>query len=314
MSHLAVSPSVPLLLKKAIATGKVTDSETGELTGATSEIYPSYRVPLAIAYGDWKALRYKAGCQFVNQYVLEVECDDSEVVTKIDVRSNMQHAIPLIGQALLLQLETGNQHAVESILERMREEARTFHDFETLARVGRVYKDAADLKWEAEMKSNPADQPYGSRPPSQQMYLKSFEVYAEAYGLTQDWYVGINAATLALLTGKLELASQYAGEVAKACSDKIDHDKQNRYWLFATEGEAALILNSPDEALNYYQSAIGELTPGESGKANSSYLQAVRLWKHFGEAGETRVGPVLELFEKSGFGPFLKQDFLGRKT
>ena len=39
--------------------------------------------------GDWKALRYKAGCHFVNQYVLEVECENSEVVTDIGVRSNM---------------------------------------------------------------------------------------------------------------------------------------------------------------------------------------------------------------------------------
>jgi tetratricopeptide (TPR) repeat protein len=300
---LARSPQVPLSIKQAVSDGKNADA-----------IQPTYRVPLALAFTDWKEQQYADGCHFVDQWVLEVTRDKSNVVTKIDVRRQMQHAVPLIGHALLLHLEVGDQHAVESVLEQMRAEARTFHDFETLARVGRVYKDAADRRWEAEMNADrTASQPRGRRPPSQQMYDKSLEVYAEAYELTRDWYVGINAATLALLTGKLELASRYAGEVALTCADKVDHDTKNRYWLFATEGEAALILGSMADALNYYQSAIDELTPGQSGMANSSYLQAVRLWKHFGTDGEKRVGSVLELFENSHFGHSLKPGFLGRK-
>lgn len=301
---LARSTKVRQEIKSAIAAGDRSVS-----------LQPSYRVPLAFAYADWKHPDYKAGCQFVDERVLNVTRSDANVATKIMVRDEMQHAIPLIGQALLLHLEVGDQHAVESVLERMRMEARTFHDFETLARVGRVYKDAADRKWEAEMLTDrTGSRTKSSRLPSTQMYDKSFEVYSEAYELTRDWYVGINAATLALLTGKLELAEQYASEVAATCKDKVKHDTKNRYWLFATEGEAALILNQLPDAMNFYQSAIESLSPGQSGMANSSYLQAIRLWKQFGAEGETRVGPVLELFETSDFGAFLKKGFLGRGT
>jgi hypothetical protein len=156
------------------------------------------------------------------------------------------------------------------------------------------------------------DQPQHGRRPSLQMYDKAFDVYAEAYLLTNDWYVGINAATLALLSGRQELAEQYARDVAATCSIKLDHDTKNRYWLFATEGEAALILDDTSSAVAYYGSALNQLTPSQSGMANSSYQQMVRLWKHFAADGDERVGPVLQMFEQSDFRDFLNHGFLGR--
>ena len=122
--------------------------------------------------------------------------------------------------------------------------------------------------------------------------------------------MGINAATLALLTGKQELAQQHAREVAAVCSGKLDHDKKDRYWLFATEGEAAIILD--ESSLNFYQSALGELSPGQWGMADSSYRQAIRLWRFFGADGDRRVGEVLKLFETSDAQDFLTRGFLGR--
>lgn len=304
---LARSPRVPSEIKQAIAA-----------QSNPTDRAPSYRVPLARCYADWKEQQVDRGCQYVDEVVLEVHRNADNRVTKIAVRPQMQHAIPLVGQALLLHLEQGHLHAVEAVLERMRTEARTFHDFETLARVGRVYKDAADRKWLEDLNAEPdaakpdAAKTDGVRPAWLQMYDKSFEVYAEAYELTGDWYVGINAATLALLTGRLAEATRYAERVAETCEDKVKHDSKNRYWLFATEGEAAILLNRVPNAVSFYRSAIDALSPGQAGMANSSYQQAVRLWKHFGAEGDQRVGRVLELFESSAFAPYLKRGFLGR--
>ena len=292
--------STPKLLKSAIESGSQPNAN-----------YPSYRVPLALCYRDWKQKEYRKGCQFVEELVLTLKCGDRDVVTQIEIRPSIQHAVPLIGQALLLELEAGHLHAVELILETMRDEARTFHDYETLARIGRLYKDAADRKSEAESPVTVGEEvPLITRATSLQMYDKSFEVYSEAYLLTKDWYVGINAATLAMLTGKQEVAKQYAREVAATCSAKLDHEKKDRYWLFATEGEAALLLDEP--ATDFYQSAISELSPGQWGMADSSYRQAIRLWRLFGCDGNRRVGPVLDLFESSDARHFLTRGFLGR--
>ncbi len=298
---LARMPSVSGLLKRAIDAGTCTAD------------CPSYRVPLALCHTDWINKRNAQRTQLIEELVLDFKRDEENVLTHITVKEEVQHAIPLISQALLMELDAGHLHAVEPILEMMREEARTFHDFETLARVGRLYKDAADRKWESELHAgSDATSPRRMRLPSLQMYDKSFEVYAEAYLHTKNWYVGINAATLALLTGQQDLAEQYAREVAETCAAKLNHNKKERYWFFATEGEAALILNEP--AVSFYESALNELSPGQSASADSSYRQAVRLWKFFADDGERRVGPVLALFESSGFRPFLKRDFLGRRA
>ena len=299
---LARMPSMSQMLRDATDLGFQQDGS-----------YPSYRVPLALSFREWQAKRIEQGCKLVESKVIELVKNTQGSLTKLLVRPQSQHAIPLIGQALLLELEAGNLHVVEPVLEQMREEARTFRDFETLARVGRVYKDVADRKWEVDVQipgeGNLAPQ---TRAPWLQMYDKSFDVYSEAYELTKDWYVGINAATLALLTGRNEQAVNYAREVAVKCADMLDHNKKDRYWLFATEGEAAIILN--ESAYSFYESALNELSASQSGMADSSYRQAIRLWKFFGDDGERRVGPVLTLFEQSEYAPYLARNFLGRNT
>ena len=85
------------------------------------------------------------------------------------------------------------------------------------------------------------------------------------------------------------------------------HKKKHRYWLYATEGEAALILNEPAES--FYRSALRELTPGQWGMADSSYKQVCRLWR--GGLGD-RVEPVLKLFESGDLRSYLTPHFLGR--
>ena len=297
---LASMPCAPSLLRESIDIGVCQDG-----------IYPSYRVPLAFCYDDWKHKRFENGNRLAESLVVLNKKNERNYVTKTSVRKSYQHAIPLVGQALLLQLEVGNIHAVEPVLEEMRGEATTFQDYEMLARIGRVYKDAGDRRWETEIESgNEQSTSRRTRPPSLQMYDKALEVYSDAYELTEDWYVGINAATLALLVGKTAVAEDIASRVAVTCADKLDEGKKDRFWLHATEGEAAIILD--EDAVSFYESALSELSPGQWGMADSAYRQVIRLWRFFGSDGDRRVGPILELFESSQAQESLTRNFLAR--
>lgn len=303
---LARMPSTPSLLEACIAAGPTAQSH-----------YPSYRVPLAILHHLWKAKQHEAGCKLGEQVAVAVTNRNEPRSCRIDIRPEAYHAVPLLGQALLLETEVGNLHAVERVLEGLRSQAREFEDGETLARIGRLYKESGDRRWEAE---GHWEDFRATRPPWLQMFDLALDAYADAFEITGDGYVGINAATLALLTGNAKEATAYAQSVAKTCEDLLKkikterqgpddrHKKKDRYWLYATEGEAALILNEPAE--HFYRAALLELTPGQWGMADSSYKQVCRLWK--GGLGD-RVEPVLQLFEASDLRGYLTPDFLGRK-
>jgi hypothetical protein len=118
----------------------------------------------------------------------------------------------------------------------------------------------------------------------------------------------------------VDLAKEYAEKVAATLNDvlkKMKDDrsaaqnrqlKKDRYWLYATEGEAALILGR--NPLPYYRAAITELTAGQGGMANSSYKQVCRLQTVLKNED---VEKVLELFETSPARGSLTENFLDRK-
>lgn len=307
---LARMPGTPKVLQDAISGGVTEDNS-----------YPSYRVPLSIFHEAWKDgdrdedPKLTRAAKNSTEMLLRKEVNDRGLVTKFEVLETMQHAVPLIGQTLLLLIEADerNMHAVEILLEEKRSEAATYLDYEMLARVGRIYKDAGDKKWESQL-ANSQDNASTTRPAYLQMYYKSYEVYQQAYELTGNWYVGINTATLALLTGNKSEAAETAAQVAKACRAERKEKKRDRFWLHATKGEAAIILgeDDPHEAFDFYQSALNELTPGKWKMVDSAYRQVVRLWKFFGNDGERRVGSILELFESSEARDVLTRDHLGR--
>jgi hypothetical protein len=252
----------------------------------------------------WSAKRHVDAHQFLIREVL-----DHAATGQLPIRADFYHAIPLINEALLIKMEVGETANVEEPLDKeLRPLAREFGDFETLARVGRLFKDAGDKKWE--QSQLPYDQFKDSS--GRQMYRKSRKVYEEAYLATGDYYVGINAATLAFLTGERDKAQELADRVAKQCADQHDHVKDERYWLFATEGEAALIGGRSADALGFYRNALDELTTGQGGMAASSYKQLCRIAKAMGD-GDPRVEPILELFESVKFDSPLPSGYLGRQ-
>lgn len=287
---------------------------------------PSYHCMMHQANQLWGTGKFQEGRSLVEEHVIDLVHTEHppQAIERIDVSKRWQHAIPLIDQALLLQLEQdGRFRAVEPKLTEMLEEARAFDDVELIARVGRMYKDTADKKWEKSLtkalskptgrtKTGKAERRSHTRPAYQQMYDKSFDAYKEAFDITNDWYVGINAATLALLTGNKKAAKEIATEVAWRCKEDKTHQSEDRYWLFATEGEAALILG--EDSLPFYRSAMAYLPHHHLNWVNSSYRQVCRLWNIFKETkiDTTETELVLEFMETGEAASHLKSNFLGR--
>ncbi len=93
-------------------------------------------------------------------------------------------------------------------------------------------------------------------------WMRSFRHYKNAYSKTGRYYSGINSATLALLLGSPRKARELAAPVYDDCRARWDLIESggesagdDRYWLAATMGEAALILGGFDDALRRYQKA-----------------------------------------------------------
>jgi class 3 adenylate cyclase/tetratricopeptide (TPR) repeat protein len=99
---------------------------------------------------------------------------------------------------------------------------------------------------------------------------QSYKFYAEAYRLSGGYWTGINAATIALLSGRREHARALAAEVRELCLAELrraEETGEDRYWTLATLGEAALVSGDWAEAARRYDEAaangrrqLGELT------------------------------------------------------
>jgi class 3 adenylate cyclase len=83
---------------------------------------------------------------------------------------------------------------------------------------------------------------------------KSRKYYQESYNLEKSYWTGINIATTYALEGNLEKAKIVAQEINNLCL--LDQKEGQEYWLFATLGEANLILGELDDSLYYYGQAV----------------------------------------------------------
>ena len=317
-------PSTPKLLQDRIAT--CIDSVAEECKQKVS--YASYRIPLAAAHNFWKRKNegegdrndeYEKGRALLERVVqkkivVQKETDlapdsagrreaSDDKNRRLEIHPDYYHAVPLIAEYALLETECNNAALAEPLLESLRPQAVEFGDFETLGRIGRLFKDSGDRRWKdsrvrfKDLKGQPA----------WKMYENAMLVYKEAFLVTNDYYTGINAATLALLTGDIAKAEDYAAKVADICAKLTNVKREDRYWVFATEGEAAVIRGRWDDARRFYQSALAELTPGQGGMADSAYKQLRRLARVF-EDDEDKMKPILDDFENSEFRRFLSLD------
>lgn len=144
-----------------------------------------------------------------------------------------------------------------------------FNDEETLANLASCYKTQALTT--------------GNKELSQTYLQESYLLYRQAFEYSpQSYWEGINAATLALLSGQIDEAKLYCNQVYNYCKDLTSSDHRD-YWLSATLAETRLInyLLIADESLH------DELL--------KSYKQAIAASSNFTQIASTRKNANLLL-------------------
>jgi hypothetical protein len=127
---------------------------------------------------------------------------------------------------------------------------------------------------------------------SQNLWLqKSLAEYRGAFERTGDWYVGINAATLSLLTGKPTESQRIARLVLDSLRDISSTDKNQ--WKLATRGEAHLLLGEIDNSKTWYGNAVVQC-PGRPRDVASMRKQARMVLDTLG-LSRTMLDSILEV-------------------
>lgn len=103
-----------------------------------------------------------------------------------------------------------------------------------------------------------ASQMAGDTEQQMQLYEKAADAYCAAAAIQPDSYPMINAASLALLSGKPTRAAQIAEQVVTLIDNNLD-EAENEYWRAATRCEALLLMNRETEARAALSDAIDQL-------------------------------------------------------
>jgi class 3 adenylate cyclase len=148
-------------------------------------------------------------------------------------------------------------------------------DEETLSLLARTHKDLA-----AEADTEAARQAHLQR---------AFELYREAAAGSGGYYSAINAATMALLTGRRADVRELAGAVERQCLSLLEADpaRGDLYWVLATLGEAMLLLNDHPAAEAWYRKAAAA-SGGRLGDLVSTRRNARLIAHHLG----ADTGPI----------------------
>ena len=199
-----------------------------------------------------------------------LEClPDSEYVS-----STYQNLYMHMSQQQALALaETGAVNEASIILKELTEISKDV-DSATLGLLGRTYKEMGLSE--------------GIKVDERKEYLKSsFNSYFTAYEVAlknrnnnNAFYNGINAATIALFLGETTKSIEIANHVTKVCTQVIADCERDAievmYWVYATLGEAALLLNNIESAKSFYETAILKIGNDMRGK-NSMHKQVEKI-------------------------------------
>ncbi|HEV2882851.1 MAG TPA: TRAFs-binding domain-containing protein [Pyrinomonadaceae bacterium] len=143
-------------------------------------------------------------------------------------------------------------------------------DEETVGMLARTHKDL----WQ--QAADPVER-------ERQLQL-SYKFYEEAYRLSGGYWTGINAATIALLSGRRDDARALAAEVRALCLAELRREEEtgaDRYWTLATLGEAALVSEDWPEAARRYDEALTE-APRQLGELTSTRRNARLIIEYLG--------------------------------
>ena len=151
------------------------------------------------------------------------------------------------------------------ILEQLRAENHV--DEETLGMLARTYKDSAART--------------ASSGEAHEYLCQAAEIYTQAHKLSGGDWTGINAATTALLIGNKQRAAKLARDVRTSCLRELQRTHNDKYWLLATMGEAALVLRDWSQAKDWYMQAgqIGRRRFGDLQSSRRNARLLLNYWK-----------------------------------
>ncbi len=86
--------------------------------------------------------------------------------------------------------------------------------------------------------------------------VQSAHHYKRAFAITGDYYPGINAATMSTLAGREDEGREIARSVQSICLDLLQGSASDKHWIYATLGEACLLLNLRNEAEDWYSRGV----------------------------------------------------------
>lgn len=185
---------------------------------------------------------------------------------------------------------SGDVEQANRILTRLAAEG--LDDAETLGVLARTHKDLAMLAHDAPRRAEHLESAYAH-------YERAYTASRRGGNLAAAFYTGINAATVAVLRGEIELARWIAAEVVEICRQAAggEPDAGADYWRVATLGEANLILGDATEAARHYTAALA-LSRGRFGDLSTTRRQARLLAQslsldHAWLASVLHIPPVL---------------------
>ncbi|MBL6988252.1 MAG: DUF4071 domain-containing protein [Bacteriovoracaceae bacterium] len=93
--------------------------------------------------------------------------------------------------------------------------------------------------------------------PSDEHLKKAHKYYLMAYEKKRGTWTGINVAWTLIHLGEKKASFEVAGQVFKKCEESLKGEtKDNLYWTYATMGEASLVMNQFEDAINWYHQAF----------------------------------------------------------
>ena len=156
---------------------------------------------------------------------------------------------------------------------------------DTLSLAGRIRKDMAGRASDKAVRTA--------------RFREAFQWYKQAFDLGDDTFPGINAATLALLSGDGEQSRAIASRVRDLVLAKLTKaEKDEKSWLLATLGEAYLLLGDNTAAKGRYSQAVSIARDAHNDGDIAAMLRQLRLLRDYLPIGEDllglfRLGPIV---------------------
>lgn len=174
-------------------------------------------------------------------------------VSPKSIRLRQLHALGL--------MRTGRPRRARAILEALIEEAPENRTGEALGLLASSHKVRWSSAQDEEERNESLKLCYGT--------------YRSAFEQTGEYYPGINAAAMAVVSGQKVEGQRIAAQVEEICEQAVEAGDRS-YWTLATIAEAALIEGELKRATEYYQQAV-ELAPHNFDSISATRRQAVML-------------------------------------